>query len=455
MVAPAAIARGALIAWGLGTLLSEGLQQAALGAILLLALGLLAQRRLALPPEVKAVALAGSLLSAWQALSPLVARATGAASGWPRFSRYGQAVEALAVGAVAAVAALGVPWRALQWILGAGWAAHGAAALFQFLVPWPFGAMGPLHLPLARLQENFGPEGGPVRNAGMGLFFHRLRLAHGAVAVLGPALAATSGAAPRGQRGRWLLFAAVLLGCVYLSYARAALGAAAAVLLSALFALRGPMRALALAVMVLAGTGAGFSPGWRQRAARAQGYLDPERKITLKTGFEIGRSHPFLGVGVGNYRPAALRVQAALERETGDEIPAILANDAHNLFLTVWAETGAVGVGLTLAFHALLAWALYRRVRSGQRWAMAGLYSQAGFHLLGLVHYVPYHSGVHLSFCLVWGLSLAPGLDKTGTPWVRSVERARRRLGCGATAPMERRPAVPVPSGPKVLLQPP
>jgi O-antigen ligase len=419
VVAPGAIARGVFVLWALGTLRSEGLQQAALYAILLIALGLLAQRRLALPAEVKAVALAGALLFAWQALSPLVARATGASPGWPRFSRYGQAPEALAVGAVAAVAALGVPWRALQWILGAGWAAHGAAALFQFLVPWPFGAMGPLHLPLARLQENFGPEGGPVRHAGLGLFFHRLRLAHGAVAVLGPALSAVSGAAPRGQRGRWLLFAAVLLGCVYLSYARAALGAAvAAVLLSAVFALRGPMRALAVSVMVLAGTGAGFSPGWRQRASRAQGYLDPERKITLKTGFEIACSHPFLGVGFGNYRPAALRVQAALERDKGDEIPAILANDAHNFFLTVWAETGALGVGLTLAFHALLARAFYRRARGGQRWAMAGLFSQAGFHLLGLVHYVPYHSGVHLSFCLVWGLSLAPRLDNTGTPWV-------------------------------------
>lgn len=408
-----ALARAALIAWGVGTLFSEGLQQAALGVALLVALALLGRRRVALAPEVRAVAVAGALLFAWQALSPLAARATGAAAGWPRFSRYGQAPEALAVGAVAVIAALGVPWRALQWILGLGWAAHGAVALFQFLVPWPFGSMGALRLPLARLQEDFGPEGGPVRHAGLGLFFHRLRLAHGAVAMLGPALAAASGAGRSARRGLGLLLAGVLAGCVYLSYARAALGAAAGVaLLTALFAVRGRARALPLAVLVLAGAGAAASPGWRQRAARSQGYLDPERKITLRTGFEIARAHPLLGVGFGNYRPSALPIQAAMERQTGDEIPPLLANDAHNFFCTVWAETGALGVGLTLAFHALLARALLRSLRRGQRWALAGLLSQAGFHLLGLVHYVPYHSGVHLSFCLVWGLSLASGVDK-------------------------------------------
>ncbi len=408
-----AVARASLVAWALGTLVSEGLQQAALWVTLLLAVALLAKRRVALDPEVRAVALAGALLFAWQALSPLAAHASGAAAGWPRFSRYGQAPEALAVGAVAALAGLGAPWGALLWLLCAGWAAHGAAALFQFLVPWPFGALGPLHLPLARLQEDFGPEGGPVRHAGLGLYFHRLRLAHGAVAMLGPALAAASGAAKSARRGLGLLLAGLLLGCAYLSYARAALGAALGVaLLAAAFALRGRARALAVAAMVLAATGTALSPGWRQRAARFQGSLDPERKVTLRTGYAIGRAHPLLGVGFGNYRPAALEVQSAMERETGDEIPALLANDAHNYILTVWAETGALGLGLALAFHGLLARALAMRARRGRRRALAGLFSLVGFHLLGLVHYVPYHSGVHLSFCLVWGLSLASGVDK-------------------------------------------
>ena len=31
-----------------------------------------------------------------------------------------------------------------------------------------------------------------------------------------------------------------------------------------------------------------------------------------------------------------------------------------------------------------------------------------GFHLLSLVHYLQHHTGVYLSFALVWGLGLAP-----------------------------------------------
>lgn len=405
----AALAKATLLAWGLGTLCSEGLQQASLGAALLLGAWLAARKRLFLVPQARSVAWVGVALCAWQLLSPLVALASGAAAHWPRWSRYGQAPEALAVGAVAAVAALGVPWRALGWLLGAGWLAQGATALFQYWVPWPFGSLGPLKLPLARLQENFGPEEGPIRHAGLGLFFHRLRLAHGAVAMLGPALACASDVESRARRAAGLFVALTLLVCTYLSYARAALGAAAGVLaLAVLVLLRGRSRALVLACVALAAVGVALSPGWRQRIARTQGYLDPERKIALSTGFAIARAHPIVGVGFGNYKPAAIPIQGS------DETAVLLANDAHDFWLTVWAETGLVGVALMLAFHALLARAFLRRVRGGDRLGAAGLLSQAGFHLLGLVHYLPYHSGVHLTFCLVWGLCLGPPMAPAG-----------------------------------------
>lgn len=99
----------------------------------------------------------------------------------------------------------------------------------------------------------------------------------------------------------------------------------------------------------------------------------------------------------------------ALPLQPRDDVTTrLLSIDGHNLLLTVWAETGLLGLGLLLVAHVLLARALFVRMRRGSVSAMGALISLAGFHILGMVHYLPYHSGVMLTFALVWGLGLAP-----------------------------------------------
>ena len=83
-----------------------------------------------------------------------------------------------------------------------------------------------------------------------------------------------------------------------------------------------------------------------------------------------------------------------------------LSHDAHAIPLTVWAETGVVGLLLYLALHLSLALTLLRRSRQGH-WAAAGaLVAWGGFQLLGLAHFLPFHPSVALAFAFVWGVGL-------------------------------------------------
>ena len=122
----------------------------------------------------------------------------------------------------------------------------------------------------------------------------------------------------------------------------------------------------------------------------------------MEVGWELVRAHPLLGVGFGRYQEAAWATRGATA------VTPLLSIDAHNLWLTAWAETGLAGLLLTAAYHVLLAQALLRRFREGSWIAAGALLSFAGFHLLSLVHYLQHHTGVYLSFALVWGLGLAP-----------------------------------------------
>jgi O-antigen ligase len=65
---------------------------------------------------------------------------------------------------------------------------------------------------------------------------------------------------------------------------------------------------------------------------------------------EIIRTHPLLGIGAGNYPYEASRVSveaAYIEAVSGSGAV------AHNMFLSVWSELGAVGLGLFLGTLAL------------------------------------------------------------------------------------------------------
>jgi O-antigen ligase len=407
--APAAadrFAAAALVAWAAGTVLAEPIAQ--VGAYALLLAALLRPGSLRLDRDVRRFSAAALLLAVWQAVSPALARWAGSSPGWPRSGRYGQLFDTIAP-ALAASASRAAPWVALAWVVCVGWALSGALGLYQHFVRWPFEQPGWFRTPVDRVRESFSVDGPPRYGAG-GFLFHRLRFAHGAVAALGPALAL----ALRTRKARIAVAAAAtcafLLAATYLSYARAAFAVASALTLSAL-ALRKSGRRVAIVLAAAIAIAVLASSDWRTRLVRGGHNLlgEGERRLSMEVAWDLVRRHPLLGVGFGNYEEAAWATRQA----TG--VTPLLAIDAHNLWLTTWAETGLFGLLLTIAYHAVLGQALWRRMRQGSWAAAGGLLSLAGFHLLSLVHYLQHHTGVYLSFALAWGLGLAP-FDSTSAP---------------------------------------
>ncbi len=396
----ALLVTGLLAAWALGTAASEGLMQVAADAVILCALVLLANGRVQLAADLRLPLLAGGVLAGYQALSPLLVHLVGG-TDWPPPGRWLQCLDTAAAPALVVAASVGVRWTAVEVAAAAGWTGSVGLGLLQHFVRWEAPLPTLLRLPVERVQEVFAPEGHPRFAAG-GFFFHRLRFAHGAVALLGPALAAALRAASVRRRwlGAWLVLLCLL--AVYLSFARAALGAAVLVGVAAGVALsRGWARRAGMAGVLVLLVAVAVAPGWRLRLADAsENVFDGERALARSAGWDLVRRHPVLGVGFGNYHAAAL----ARSVDTG--LPPQLARDAHALWLTTWAETGLVGLLLWLAWQVLLALALLRRTRAGAWPATGALLSWGAFQALALVHHLPFHSSVHLTFALVWGVGL-------------------------------------------------
>jgi len=389
-----------LAAWALGTAASEGLLQVAADATILCALVLLALGKAKVAEDLRAPLWAGGLLALYQALSPLLVHLSGGVA-WPPTGKWLQCLDTAAAPALVVAASLGVRWTAVEIAAVAGWTGSVALGLVQHFFRWETPMPEVLHLPVGRVHEVFAPEGRPRFAAG-GFFFHRLRFAHGAVALLGPSLSAALAAASARRRwlGAWMALLCVL--AVYLSFARAALGASVLVGAAAGLALsRGLARRAGLAGLVLLMVAVALAPGWRLRLADAgDNVFDGERAQARAAGWDLVKRQPLLGVGFGNYHAAAL----ARSADTG--LPPQLARDAHAVWLTVWAETGLLGLGLWLVWQVLLALALFRRARLGLWPATGALLSFLAFHALALVHHLPFHSSVHLTFALVFGVGL-------------------------------------------------
>jgi hypothetical protein len=387
--------------WAVGVVLAEGVQQLAAGAAVFLALVLAFRKELRLEPDVRAYVRATMALAAWQLLSPALALLTGAAERWPRGARYGQVLDTVAGAALASIGTVGVPWMVVAALVAGGWLAASALGLFQHFVLWTWEPPALLKLNLSRLQENFGTEEQPRYAAG-GFLFHRLRFSHGAIAILGPALAFLARGSGMGRRVVAAAVVCALLIAPYAAFARAALLTGFGVCVLALLLLsRGTPRKVGLAVAAALAVLVAVTPAWHERLGKAvENLYGGERTLAMSVGWRLVKEHPVLGVGFGNHKPAAL----ATQEQTG--ITDLLATDAHNLWLTTWAETGLVGLVLLAAVHGLLARALVRRHRAGSIAATGALLSFVGFHILSLVHYLPFHTSVHLSFAFVWGLGL-------------------------------------------------
>ena len=395
------LAKASLLVWAAGTVVAEPLAQA--GAYALLLLAPFRRHRFGLGADARRFAVVAVALAAWQAISPALARWAGSSPGWPKSGRYGQFFDTLGP-ALAASAAAEAPWIALAWVVCVGWGLSVALGLFQHFVRWPFAQPAWFRTPVDRVRESFSVSGPPRYGAG-GFHFHRLRFAHGAVATLGPTIAVALRTVHARVAVASVATAAMLLLATYVSYARAALAVGVLVAALAVSVLgRGAARWSGLALTAAFAVAAASSPEWRSRLVRGEQNLlgGDERRLSMEVGWELARRHPLVGVGFGNYQ------EAAWETRVRTGVTPLLSIDAHNLWLTAWVETGLVGLLLTAAYHALLARALLRRWRAGSWIAAGALLSFAAFHLLSQVHYLPHHTGVYLTFALVWGLGLAP-----------------------------------------------
>lgn len=398
----ARVATVLLAAWALAFWLSEGVLQAVADLSLVVS-AVLALRGAVLPREARGPVRLALALAGWQAVSPLVVRALGA-PGFPPASLWLHALDTAALAAAALLGAQVVRWAWPEALFLAGGLLTLGLSMVQHLVRWSVPIPGFLRVPVDRVHETFGGED---RYAAGGFFFHRLRLAHASIAALGPALAAALRPASMRRRGLAAALAVACIACTVLAYARAALLTALLLVLVAGVAVARDNRVrAAVVVVVLSVTGAALvSPGWHARlGAATENFVGGERALARAAGWDLVRGHPWLGVGFGNYR------QAALSRQPVTGITDLLSRDAHSIALTVWAETGLAGLVLWLGLQASLLVALLRRGRSGNPAALGAGLSWLGYQTLGVAHHLPFHPSVALGFALVWGVGLVhPG----------------------------------------------
>ena len=366
------------------------------------------------PGEARVPARAALGLAGWQAISPLVARALGA-PGLPPAALWLHCLDTAALAAAALLGAQVVRWTWPEALFVAGGLLSLGLSTVQHLVRWSIPIPAFLRVPVDRVHETFGGED---RYAAGGFFFHRLRLAHAAVAALGPALAT----ALRPAAGRRRVLAAALavacVCCTVLAYARAALLTALLLALVAGVAVARSARVRAWSWRYCwpSAAAAVVSPGWHARlAAATENFVGGERALARAAGWDLVSRHPWLGVGFGNYRTAALARQGV----TG--ITDMLSRDAHSIALTVWAETGLPGLVLWVVLHGTLAaGAAPAWRRAGNTVALGAALSWLGYQTLGIAHYLPFHPSVALGFALVWGVGL---VHPAQSPSGRAVDR--------------------------------
>jgi len=393
-----------LAAWGVGVFASEALASAGIAVVVATALVHAFRTR-----GEGAAAWARSwwplwTFVAWAALAPLAAGRLPTGSGLGRLSDW----AALPPAAWALGQLDPRRQRALAGLLAVIFLASCAVAGFQHFGVWPredfFRGLEWARVPFGRVYETV--PGDPNRFMGGGLIFHRLKFAHvGGIAVIAAA------ALGLGAPGRWRVIglATAALGfasIVAFPYARAASVALAGGLCVAL-AVASPNRRVGLVVAAgalgLALAIGAADAGLRARfltALTAQGSGD--RQLLLQTGEAAVEAHPWVGVGLGRFRPAlfapAQSPQHLLEQP----------GKAHNEFLSMAAEVGLPGGAM---FILLLGWLWWQAGGTpGLQATTRG--TLAYFALLSQVHDPLFQA----PFSMALVLALASGLQQVTSP---------------------------------------
>jgi len=351
----------------------------------------------------------GRNLGAWaRAWSPLLAFVGWALAGpllgghLPTATGVARVADWLAIGLAApAWVCLGRrERRAGALAVGATFVLSCVIAGLQHLGAWPgqehFESLRWTKIPFYRVYEPV--PGAPGRYMAGGLLLHRLKFAHTGGLVVLAALAVSLRSRGR-ERVACLIVAGLgMVAVLAVPYARAA---SVALLVAGVAVLVLSLRRRALALALAAGvalTAAGLvvaRPSLRDRflsSSSAQGSGD--RSFLLRSGLAAFRSAPLWGIGVGRFH-----IREWAPAGTPDYVRENRGK-AHDQFLTIAAETGAIGL---LLFAATLLWLGVRITRGS--FAPFGLGALLHFVLLSLAHdplfQAPY------SMALALGLSFA------------------------------------------------
>lgn len=343
--------------------------------------GIGGSRRTAMTPYVGAVVMAAGLTTvanandpdAWLGLALLLAVFTGLAAGW--WLLRADDAPALAVGA-GLVLALEAGWAVLEVALGGAPRAHGST-----YHPNVLGALVTLlgFVALAAADEPGAILGGPRR---------RLVWTIGiAVLVAIPLLLSGSRAA----------IGAAVVGVVVLAAGRVALSTRAPP--------RASLATVAVAALVVAAAAAWvvWLPQTETRWSGLDGALDPEgRPAIWGVATEAIVHRPLLGHGISSWRRVLDVVDPSLRWER-------MVN-AHNGFLSVAVDGGALLLTTVLGWIAVVGRELLRQVRRGNPRAVAAAAALLAFLTHNLAESF-LQNGVLLALALLpVSLALQPGV---------------------------------------------
>lgn len=252
------------------------------------------------------------------------------------------------------------------------------------------------------LRENVAwveAPGVPGRYGAMGFFISRLTFGHNATLVV----ATLAGGLAR-FRQRALPLAAIGLGLVAigLTFDRAAylgLFAAALVLIAVSAPRARPWLAGALAAALLAGA---LHPGVRERFRSSfDASRNADRVFLWERAREIVLDHPLRGIGFGNYP----RVCGQYYDRVDPGFP--MRTWAHNTFISLYAETGPLGLAAFVWVLLAAGWAARR-----EPGALAAI---CAFVVIAQFHDVLYDTKVMYPLWLAIGLALRPQTSGAGS----------------------------------------
>ena len=273
---------------------------------------------------------------------------------------------------------------------------------------WPrsefFSAYRWTHIGFERVYEEV--TGSPHRFMAGGLAMHRLKFANtsglGILFAFGLALEGSVSDLTSTDR-KWSLITGTigLVSLLMFPYVRAASIAAVAsliLLLQLRFRRAGVGRMLVVLLLLLSALALTLDAGMRGRFIHAaDSGSNGGRSALMASGLAAIKAHPWVGTGIGRFRPSLYAASAASQQVM--EHP----GKAHNQFISIAAEAGIPGL---IFFLALLGWLARRFGRGGER-GQAALCSLIFFTLIALFHDPLFHASFSMAFSLAMGAGLA------------------------------------------------